>query len=46
MAQPDADIKLQLELGRGESEHSLKFPLSKDVMQKYMYGNAARLLNI
>ena len=24
----------------------LKFPLSKDVMQKYMYGNAARLLKV
>jgi uncharacterized protein len=25
---------------------ALRFPLSKDVMQKYMYGNAARLLKI
>jgi uncharacterized protein len=33
--------------GQKESvDESLKFPLSKDVMQKYMYGNAARLLKI
>jgi hypothetical protein len=27
-------------------EMALKFPLSDDVMEKYMYGNAARLLNV
>jgi predicted TIM-barrel fold metal-dependent hydrolase len=33
--------------GQKESvDEALKFPLSKDVMQKYMYGNAARLLKI
>jgi uncharacterized protein len=33
--------------GQKESvDESLKFPLSTDVMQKYMYGNAARLLKI
>lgn len=33
--------------GQKESvDESLKFPLSNDVMQKYMYGNAARLLKI
>jgi uncharacterized protein len=33
--------------GQKESvNEALKFPLSKDVMQKYMYGNAARLLKI
>jgi hypothetical protein len=25
---------------------ALKFPLSADVMEKYMYGNAARLLEV
>lgn len=33
--------------GQKESvDLSLKFPLSDDVMQKYMYGNAARLLKV
>jgi predicted TIM-barrel fold metal-dependent hydrolase len=33
--------------GLNESvEETLKFPLSDDVMQKYMYGNAARLLKV
>ncbi len=27
-------------------DEQLRFPLSKDVMQKYMYGNAARLLKL
>jgi predicted TIM-barrel fold metal-dependent hydrolase len=28
------------------AELALKFPLSDDVMEKYMYGNAARLLKL
>jgi predicted TIM-barrel fold metal-dependent hydrolase len=33
--------------GQKESvDEALRFPLSKEVMQKYMYGNAARLLKL
>ena len=28
------------------AELALQFPLSDDIMEKYMYGNAARLLKI